>query len=302
MNQTEAMRAYVRVAELASFTQAANNLGLPKAGVSMAVRQLEAWVGTQLLHRTTRRVHMTEDGRAFYERCKDLLADLDEARHMFDHDTLGLRGRLRVDMSSGTAVGLVLPHLGDFLQAHPGLELELSCTDRRVDVVREGFDCVLRGGHVGDTQLVARPLGTYAMVNCASPDYLRRHGMPRDLADLERHRLVRYAATLGQTDEGFEYFDGGAWRQKPMAGAVTVNNVEAYTAACLAGLGIIQTPLSSVRELLQTGRLVEILPALTAEPLPVTLLYPHRRHLPRRVQAFMGWLAELLQPSLQPLP
>jgi DNA-binding transcriptional LysR family regulator len=300
MNQLDVMRTFIRVAELSSFTRAADSLGLPKASASTAVSKLETLLGTQLLHRTTRRVHLTADGQAFYERCKDLLDDVEELQSMFQRGPQMLRGRLRVDMSSGLARHLVLPGLPGFLEHHPQLEIELGSTDRRVDVVREGFDCVLRVGAVEDSTLVARRLGTLPVVNCASPAYLARHGTPRTVDDLDAHRLVHYVSTLGTRPPGFEYPDGDDYRTRPMRGAVTVNSADAYVVACLAGLGLIQAPRTGVAHLLDDGSLVEVLPQLASEPMPVTLLYPQRRNLPRRVRAFMDWVAELLAPSLLP--
>jgi len=302
MDLTQSLRAFQRVVELGGFTRAADSLGLPKASVSTAIQQLEARLGTQLLHRTTRRVRPTADGQAFYQRSLDVLADMEELQGMFQTEDRPLRGRLRVDMGSGMARMFVLPRLAGFLAAHPQLEIELSATDRLVDVVREGFDCVLRGGHPQDSSLVARTLGAMRIVNCASPAYLAARGVPRSLEALGAHALVHYVSTLGQRPAGFEYHDGTGYRLQPMAGAVTVNNVEAYHAAALAGLGIIQVPLLSVRQALADGQLVEVLPGLVAEPMPLTLLYAQRRHLPLRVRVFMDWLAELLAPHLDPLP
>ncbi len=301
MNRLDAMQAFLRVAELGSFTRAADGLGLPKASVSTAVQQLESALGTRLLHRTTRRVELTQDGRAFYERSKDILDDFDELQSMFQQGPQSLRGRLRVDMPSGVARNFIIPALSGFLDAHPRIELELSSTDRRVDLVREGFDCVIRVGTLGDSSLVARPLGTYRIANCASPAYLARHGIPETLDDLARHRLIHYVPTLGAKSEGFEAPDNnGGYRNIAMPGALTVNSADAYQAACIAGLGIIQAPAVGVRELLQQGALVEVLPQHAAEPMPVTLLYANRRNLPKRVQAFMQWIAETLRPHLDP--
>ncbi|SFL19879.1 LysR family transcriptional regulator [Lysobacter sp. cf310] len=300
MNQLDAMQVFVRVAELASFTRAADSLGLPKASASTAVQQLENLLGTRLLHRTTRKVQTTQDGQAFYERCKDVLADMDELRGMFQQAPQALRGRLRVDMPSGMAHTLVIPRLPEFLALHPQLALELSSADRRVDLVREGFDCVVRIGTLGDSSLIARPLGQFRVANCASPGYLRQYGVPRTLEDLAGHRLVHYAASLGGRPDGWEYWDGAAYRSLPMAGVLTVNNVEAYRTACLVGLGMIQAPLIGLEPYLARGELVEVLPELSAEPMPVSLLYANRRNLPLRAQVFMQWMAELLQPYLDP--
>lgn len=300
MNQIEAMQIFVRVAELASFTRTADALSLPKASVSTAVQQLESQMGARLLYRTTRKVQLTQDGRMFYERCKDLLADMDELQSMFQQGPQALRGRLRVDMPSGVAKNQVIPHLPQFLREHPQLEIELSSTDRKVDLIREGFDCVVRVGSLDDPNLIARPLGHLRLINCASSDYVREYGMPRDLDDLANHRLIHYVATFGAKSTGFEYFDGTAYRSLAMQGAITVNNADAYQASCIAGLGIIQVPAIGVGGLIEQGVLVEVLPQLSAEPMPVSLMYAHRRNLSRRVQVFMTWMAQVLKPYLDP--
>lgn len=300
MNPLDAMRIYLRVAELASFTQAADSLGLPKASISAAVQQLETELGARLLHRTTRKVQMSQDGLAFYERCKDLLADFDELQTMFQTGDSELAGRIRVDMSSGIAKNLVLPRLPEFLRAHPKIEVELSSTDRKVDVVREGFDCVIRVGSVGDGNLIARAIGEYPLLNCASRSYLAAFGTPQMLSDLQQHRLVHYVPILGGKSAGFEYLgsDGEACFVA-MPGAITVNNSDAYLAACRAGLGIIQVPGPGVRKYLDSGELVEVLPQFRAAPMPISLLYGNRRHQPKRVRAFMDWVVSVIQRQLQ---
>ncbi|MDH5824124.1 LysR family transcriptional regulator [Luteimonas sp. RD2P54] len=300
MNHLEAMQIYVRVAELAGFTRAAESLGLPKASASTAVRRLETLLGTQLLHRTTRRVRMTDDGRAFYERARDLLADMEELQCMFRREGRALRGRLRVDMPGLIARNIVIPRLPELLQDHPELQLELGCSDRRVDLVREGYDCVLRVGAPGEGSFVARPLGRYRVVTCASPAYLARHGVPRTLEDLASHRLVHYVQAFGARPEAWEYWDGARYASLVMDGALTVNTADAYQAACLAGLGMVQVPLQGARALLDAGELVEVLPQYAAEPMPVSLLYPHRRNLSPRVRIFMDWLGEAMRPYLEP--
>jgi DNA-binding transcriptional LysR family regulator len=294
----DAMQIFLRVAELASFTRAADSLGIPKATASTAVQQLETSLGTRLLHRTTRKVQMSQDGQAFYERARDLLADVDELQSMFQRGAKSLRGRLRVDMSSGMALHFIIERLPEFLDAHPLIELELSSTDRLVDLVREGFDCVVRVGTLGDSSLIARPLGVFRIINCASAGYIEQHGMPQSLDDLKNHRLIHYVSTLGSRSPGWEYPDGNGYASLPMAGVLTVNSSEAYRAACVAGLGLIQAPAAGLQPLIDRGVLVEVLPDHPAEPMPVSLLYAHRRHLPRRAQEFMNWIAQTLAPYL----
>jgi len=298
MNKLEAMKVFVRVADLASFTQAADQLGLPKASVSEAIKQLENLFGVRLLQRTTRKVQMTHDGSLCYERCKNVLEEVDELEGLFQRGAEDIEGRLRVDMPLGVADHIVIPRLPEFLQAHPKLEIDICSTDRRVDLIQEGFDCVLRIGILTDSTLVARPLGTFELLNCASPDYLARFGTPRKLADLARHQLVHYVTTPGGKSAGFEYFDGQQTNFIPMAGPATVNNSDAYRSACLAGLGVVQIPRVGNQSLIDAGRLVEVLPKHRALPMPVSLLLPNRRHLPKRVLVFMAWLKEVMAPNL----
>jgi DNA-binding transcriptional LysR family regulator len=302
MDRLESLRIFQRVAELSSFTLAAEGLGLSKGAVSSAVQTLEEEQGTRLLMRTTRRVQLTADGAAFYERSRDLLDDMEDLFTMFRQDGPAVRGRIRVDMSSGVARALVVPQLPRFLAAFPEVEVELGCTERRVDLVREGYDCVVRVGPLSDSGLVARRLGHFRLVNCASPAYLARHGLPCTLDDLARHKLIHFTPVLGGRRVGWEVVEQGQVRSIPMQGALAVNSAEAYQAACLAGLGLIQAPEPGVRHLLAQGQLVEVLPGHPAPPMAVSLLYPHRRHLARRVRLFMDWLAEQITPHATATP
>lgn len=298
MNKLELLRTFQRVTELSSFTQAADSLGLPRSTVSEQVRDLERLVDARLLHRTTRRVRPTQDGQMLYERARELLAQMDELENLFRQDAHALSGRLRVDMPTAIARRLVAPRLDEFLARHPALEIELGCSDRRVDPLREGFDCVLRVGVNEDDSLVARPLGHLSMVNCASPAYLATHGMPVQLDDLAGHSLIHYVTAFGARSDGFEFQRDGKLHSLAMAGRVTVNNIDAYEGACLGGLGIIQAPLVGMRVHLREGRLLRLLDDWVAAPMPVNLVHPHGRHLPRRVRAFMNWLEQLLAEEL----
>ena len=298
MDQLDAMRAFVRVAELESFTRCAEQTGIPKATLSAAIRRLEERMGTRLLLRTTRRVQLTTDGQLCYARCRDLLADMEEFNGLFRQGGQ-ISGQLRVDMPSRMARHLVIPALPAFLAQHPDLQLMLSSTDRRVDLVRDGFDCVVRVGALEPSSLVARPLGHYRQINCASAAYLARYGVPQTLADLAGHRLVHYGSGQGRSEPGFEYQQAdGSRALLPMAGALMVNDSETYLAAALAGLGIIQMPRVGVESLLAGGELVSILPQWQPPPLPIHALYAHRRQLAPRVQLFIHWLAELLARAL----
>ncbi|TPG57009.1 LysR family transcriptional regulator [Ewingella americana] len=293
VDKIQSMQVFVRVAELSNFTRAAESLGMPKGSVSRLVQQLETRMSARLLHRSTRRVQLTQDGQVFYERCKELLANMDELESMFQSHPSTVSGRLRVDMSVAMARDLVLPRLGEFLNRYPAIEIELSSTDHRVDVVREGFDCVVRVGALKDSGLIARPLGEFTVVNCASPGYLQRYGTPEHPNQLTQHAMVHYEQTLGSRPTGFEYLEGNLLKVVKTGGAVTVNSTETYSSACLAGLGIIQVPLTGARNALASGKLVSILPQFRAPPMPVSLVYPHRLNLSRRAKLFMDWMTDI---------
>lgn len=299
MDKLQTMKVFVRVAEAASFTRAAEGMGLPKATISTAVQNLESSLGTRLFHRTTRKVQLTQDGAIFFERCKDLLSDVEDIETMFIQGASNITGRIRVDMSAGMAKSLVLPRLPEFLKEFPGVQVEVSSTDRKVDLVREGFDCVIRVGTLEDSGLIVRHLGDLSLVNVASPAYIKKFGRPKKIEDLHTHQMVHYSPTLGMKPFGFEYFDGEKYVSHTMAGPVAVNNSDAYTAACLAGLGIIQSPLVGMQSYIDEGKLVEVLPKFRAEAMPVSLLYPHRRNLARRVQIFMEWIEKIMKNYLK---
>ncbi|EPT7062099.1 LysR substrate-binding domain-containing protein [Cronobacter turicensis] len=298
MKNLEPLMIFARVAEMKSFTQAAESLGIQKGRASVVVRELEQEIGATLLNRTTRTVQLTEEGRAFYTRARDLLAEADELKSMFSQSETALRGRLRVDMPAVLAENVVIPALPQLLDAHSELELELSSTDRRVDLIQEGFDCVIRLGPVVDETLVARPLGKLRMVNAASPDYLARVGVPQTLEDLTRqgHRMVHYVRRFGSKPYGWEYPTKEGYASLMLPGAVSVNSVQAYHRAGLAGLGLIQGGYSTLAPYMARGALVEVLPELRPEPLDAAFVIAHRRNLSQRVRAFMRWTEEILQP------
>lgn len=294
----ETVRAFVRVAELGSFTRAAAHLAVPKARVSQQVLRLEAAVGARLLHRTTRAVRLTPDGDLFLARARPLLLETEDLGAMFAGPS-ALQGRVRIDLPVNLARDVLIPRLPELLASHPKLELQVSTTDRIVDIVREGFDCVVRVAPLRDSSLVAIRLGKLEMINCASAGYLCAHGKPRTLADLDRHLLVHYSSALGSELPEFEYPDGTSYRVRPMKSVVTVNNADAFRAACRAGLGIIQVPRHGVAQELASGELVEVLPRFRGQPLPVFLLHPHGRNVPKRVRVVLEWIESILRPHLK---
>lgn len=301
MDRLDQYRVFVQVADMGSFIRAAHVLELPRATVSAAVQRLEAQLGTRLLHRTTRRVRPTADGEQLLERVRPLLAELEEVDQLFHAGHRQVSGRFSVDMPSRIARRLVAPALPALLRQHPRLQLNLGSTDRAIDLVAEGVDCAVRFGTLHDSSLVVRPLGQVALINCASPAYLREHGEPLHPDDLSQgHACVGYAAPTTGRAVPWEYrgADGGT-RSLEVASRVVVNNAESYIAACLAGLGLIQIPRFDVQHLLERGLLVEVMPDWRAASMPVSLLYPDRRQRSRRFSVFLAWFEALMREHLE---
>lgn len=298
MDRIDLFRIYARVVECESFTQAAKALGLPRSSVSAAVAALEQRIGTRLLQRTTRRVSATPDGTAFYEHCARLVADVEETEALFRHSAASPAGRLRIDVPGRIGRLIIAPALPDFLARYPEIDIELSVTDRASNLIEDGIDCVLRVGPLSDSGLIARSVGELPLINVASPGYLDAHGTPAHPGELDGHKAVNYASPTTGRIEPWEWLEDDALHGRALPGRVTVNSAEAYIACCLAGLGLIQIPAYDVAEHLAAGELVEVMPRHRAQPMPMTLLYPHRRHLSRRLQVFADWLVALLRTRL----
>lgn len=293
----DSLRVLLRVAELSSLTRAGRHLGIGKSRVSRTIVGLEQQLGGTLFHRTTRAVRLTADGEALLPRARRMVQEAEEIETLF-RTGQRLRGTVRIDLPVRLACNVILPQLPDLLERHPELELFVSTTDRIVDPIREGFDCVLRVGQPKDSELVQRKIGEISMINCVSRRYVERRGQPRTLDDLDQHLLVGYGATPSSESADFEYLESGKSRTKVMRCSVTVNHSDAYAAACRAGLGIIQVPVIGVRGDLASGELVEVLAAHRCPPMPVVLLHTHGKNPPHRVRAVARWIADVIAPHL----
>ncbi|MGJ7609094.1 LysR substrate-binding domain-containing protein [Variovorax sp. LT1R20] len=301
MDKLDQYRVFVQVAEMGSFIKAAHALALPRATVSAAIQQLEEKIGTRLLNRTTRQVHLTADGVQLLARLRPLLADAEDVEHLFQSSQRQVAGRLRIDVPSRIARRLIVPALPSLLRRYPRLQLVLGSSDRAVDLLQEGVDCVVRVGALHDSSLVVRPLGHIALVNCGSPAYLREHGIPEKPTDLLKgHWAIGYASPSSGRELPWEYLDASGQSQElTLPSRIVVNNAETYIAGCRGGNGLIQIPRFDVKHLLDRSELVEVMPAYRASPMPVSLLYPHRRQRSRRLVAFVEWFSGLMEPHLE---
>lgn len=295
MDKLQAMQIFVKVAECASFTKASQLLDLPPATVTTAVKTLERRLGVQLMHRTTRKVALTEEGSIYLDRCTRLLADVDDAEALFAGSGAKPSGVVRIDLPERTARLMVIPALPDFFAQFPDIQLKLSSSDRFIDLVGEGVDLVVRAGILTDSSLIARTLGSMQQINCASPHYLNTHGRPASLAALrEGHYAVNFFSSRTGRDLPWEYMENGELHTLKLPSRVSVASSEAYVACALAGMGLIQAPREGIQGHLQAGELEEVLPAQRPAPLPVSIVYAHNRHLSQRVRAVVDWMAAIL--------
>jgi LysR family transcriptional regulator for bpeEF and oprC len=294
MDKVKAMQTFVRIVDANSFTKAAETLNLPRAALTATLKNLEAYLGVQLLQRTTRRLSLTPDGAQYYQQCLDILAAIDKAELSFrGPEARRPKGRLRIDLPGALGRNVILPRIGGFRAAFPEVELTISTSDRLVDLTQEGIDCAVRVGELQDSALVGRPLGTMRFMICASPSYLALHGAPRTVEELAAHQGVVHFS--GRTGRAFD------WELRtphgdvkvPVSGPVAVNDADANLCCALQGLGLAQLGRYQARPWLESGQLREVLPGVVPVSMPVSLLYPQGRMAAPRLSAFADWLGRL---------
>jgi DNA-binding transcriptional LysR family regulator len=298
MDRFQEMQVFVRIMERRSFTQAAEDLHVPRSTVTNALKRLETRLGTRLLERTTRVVTPTLDGEAYYQRCTRLLADLEEADGAFRNASP--RGLLRVDLQVTLARHFVVPHLPEFLDRYPGIDLHVGESDRLVDLVREGVDCVLRAGNLPDSSMIALRVANLEQVTCASPAYLALHGEPATLDELAGHAAVNYVSTMTGKAYPLQFVTPQGVREITLPGRLSVSGTDVYSGAAIAGLGIVQVPRYRIAPELDAGALRILLPDSPPPRLPVSVMYPQNRQLSPRVRVFADWLKQRFADAFGP--
>ncbi|HTH77059.1 MAG TPA: LysR family transcriptional regulator [Trinickia sp.] len=293
MDRLQAMQVFTRVVDTNSFTKAAETLDLPRASVTTIIQNLEAYLGVRLMHRTTRRLSLTPDGAAYYERCVRILADVDETESSLQNGSKKPHGKLRVDMPGALGRTIVIPALCEFHHRYPDIDLQLGFSDRPVDLLQEGVDCVIRVGALQDSSLVARRIGLFEGVTCAAPEYLTRAGEPKAIDELSQFQAVNYFSSRTGRIINFDFLVDGKEVEVKMPGSVSVNDADAYVTCAVEGFGLIQAPLFMVLPHLRSGALKEVLPAWKPLPMPISAVYPHSRHLSPKVRVFVDWVAEI---------
>jgi len=301
MDRFQAITAFARVVEAGSFARAAERLGVSVSSVSRQVSDLEAHLDARLLNRTTRRLSLTEAGQAFYERCVQLLADLEEAEVAMTAASVVPRGTLRLTCSATFGARHLAPAIAAFAARHAQLQFDVELSERVVDLVEEGFDLAVRIGEAGSQNLVGRRIGTTRLVCCAAPSYLERHGEPRKPEDLAKHACLTYEHAPSRNVWPFRDRQGRE-RNVRIGGPVHATSGRFLEALAAEGVGIAREPDFIVGPDVRAGRLKPILCGFEPAPLPIYVVYPSRRHLSAKVRAFADFLVERFAAAQWGLP
>ncbi|RWR03372.1 transcriptional regulator [[Pantoea] beijingensis] len=292
MDLLQTIQVFAKLAELGSFTKTADAMQTGRPQVTRTIQDLETSLGVRLFQRTTRKVRLTSEGEQFYERAKEILGKVAEATSLFGHTGNVMHGRLRVDIPTAFAQPRLIKSLHNFTVLYPDIELVLGVTDRTVDLVAEGVDCVLRIGELPSSSLVARHIGQIIMVTCASPAYLQNHGEPQTPDELHTHKGITFISGQNNRARPWQFFDGGNDQTYISRHGISVNESNAYVECGIAGFGILQAPGIILDRHLAAGSLVEVLREYRPRPRPVSVLYPSRSHLAPQVHVFVEWVRE----------
>jgi len=294
MDKFQAMQAFLRVVESGTFVKAAESMQLPKPTVTRLIQSLEEHLSVKLLNRTTRRVSVTSEGAAYYDRASRLLGELDELEASVVASRSAPKGRLKIDLPGSLGIGVIVPALASFRTKYPDIDLEIGIGDRSVDLIGDNIDCVVRGGELRDQSLIARRVGDVHMVTCASPLYLKGNGLPQHPRDLDAsHTLIRAALQPSGRLLPFVLAKDQETVESNGRRIITLNDTNASVAAAAAGLGIVCVPSFLVQERIGDGSLELVLPEWDAPSIPIHVVYPPNRHLSAKVRVFVDWIVEL---------
>jgi DNA-binding transcriptional LysR family regulator len=295
MDRIAAMNAFVRVVEAGTFTKAADTLDLPNATVTRLIQGLEQDLKVKLLHRTTRSVTVTPEGATYYERVVRLLADLTDIESSTSLSQGKPAGRVRVEAPAAIGTMVIVPALSGFYRDFPDVEVELGIGNRRSDLVAEGVDCAIRAGDISEQLIVARQIGAFRFVTCATPAFLETHGTPKTLEDLTQLPTAGMISARTGRPLPFRYSDGTNEPNLTLNHKLLVNDTNSYVAAALAGLGLIQAPSYAVNEALEAGLLVPLLQEWQTPSIPVHVLYAPNRYLSAKVRVFIDWAVAVFE-------
>lgn len=294
MENLNAIRVFTRVAETRSFTEAGKRLGISASGISKAISRLEEELGVKLLNRTTRTVSLTADGASLFERCRQILTEIEDAETAVTRTRSAVRGKLRVQMPLAFGRLVIVPALAEFIKRYPELVVDVELSDRQVDLAEEGLDTVVHIGELRDSRMIARKLCDIRFVTCASPEYLSRHGEPETPDELAKHRCLGYILPRIGRYRDWHFSQNGTQISKTISGHLNLNSAEALLDAAIAGAGIAATGTFVAANAIAAGKLKVILRDYIAVGPQVSVVYLPSRHLSPRVQAFVDFLTHIV--------
>lgn len=290
MDKLQAMQVFTRVVDSNSFSGAADALQITRSSVTTIIQNLEAYLKVRLLNRTTRRISLTPEGAAYYERCARIIADVEDSETAFS-SLATPHGKLKVDMPGSIGRLLIVPALADFQERYPDIDLMLGIGDKPVDLIQDGVDCAIRMGHLPDSTLIARRIGASGFVTLASPEYLERYGMPQALEDLDAHVAVNYFSSRNGRVIEMDFVADDKPVEIRMRSRLAANDGDAYLQCGIQGLGLIQVPYFFALSHIEAGNLVEVLSDWRPAPSPIWAVYPQNKHLSPQVRVFVEWAA-----------
>lgn len=291
-NMTEFMTIFVTVVELSSFTRASEVLQVQRPAISKIIKQLEFDLGVKLLHRTTRKLSLTDEGNEFYLRSKQILKEVDELLSFYSLTQRPI-GRLRLDAPLSLAHNILIPELSKFNELYPDIDVVLSLSDKKIDILSEGVDCIIRLGELEDSSLVSHRLGEIKMMTCAAPSYIAKYGLPKTLADLDLHRAVNFFNGHSREIMDWKFVVDNERISYRLKSSILVDNSDALLSSALYGLGLIQGPAISLSPLVHNGKLIEVLTNYSCAMKTVSILFPDKLHLAPKVRVFIDWFSKI---------
>jgi LysR family transcriptional regulator, regulator for bpeEF and oprC len=295
MDKFNDINIFVRSAQTRSFSVAALQLGMSPSAVSKAVMRLEESLGIRLMNRTTRKITLTDDGAAFYERCRQILGELEEAELELKRAQSTPTGTLRIDLTTELGQLHIIPALPQFIERYPDLKLNISLSNRMADVIEEGIDAVVRIGVGPDSSLIMHGLGTARLIVCAAPNYLKRYGIPQTLEDLKHHNCISFVSPWTGRVFDWQFQDDGQQISIPVEGNLCLNNGKSLLDVALADIGIVQVYNYIAGEAIASGKLKPVLENYVAPGSLISVVYPQKRHLSAKIRAFIDFMSELMK-------
>ncbi|ALL40474.1 hypothetical protein AR325_25995 (plasmid) [Serratia marcescens] len=295
MDKLKAMQIFVRVVETNSFSRAAESLGMPRAGITIAVQRLEKLLQVKLLNRNTRTLNLTDEGVKYFNHCNKIIKEIEVTESEFQTSTKMLQGSIKVEVTSAIARHVLIPNLRDFELAYPDIKIAISSSDNLVDLIKNGVDCAIRVGHLQDSTLIAKNIGYIDFIICGSPLYFSTREKPTTIDDLKIHKAVRYCSRKTGTPLDWVIKSNDNLKQIDIDYKYSVNDADSYLECGIHGLGLIMPAKFMAEKHIVSGELINVLPSIITPKLPISIVYPQKNKAAKKVTIFNEWVASIFQ-------